>query len=128
MPFGRSEAFFLTYTKPGVLGIGGSLGSIGDELGAVSGSFITEKGNKTEASSVLLEDGGAFIGVSPSLTETPPMRDGVKKYKVRKGDTFSGVAAQFGITLETLRTSNASVTTLKVGQELTILPVSGTLK
>ncbi len=124
VPFGRNEVLFLTYARPGVLGLGGPSGSLGDELGAISVSPTTEE-NKID--SILFEDGGAFVGVSPSLADVPSARDGIKKYKMKKGDTFSGVAAQFGITLETLRASNANVTKPRAGQELTILPVSGTL-
>jgi LysM repeat protein len=40
-------------------------------------------------------------------------------YKVKKGDTLSGIAKRFGTTTATLRTLNAlKTTTLKVGQVL----------
>lgn len=50
-------------------------------------------------------------------------------YKVRSGDTLSKIAENFGITVETITGSNPQVRSksLKVGQELEILPVSGVL-
>lgn len=70
---------------------------------------------------------GAVLGASDPLSNLIPTRDGLKKYKVRSGDTLSGVAAQFGISLETLRWANPGITRLQVGQELLILPVTGIL-
>lgn len=51
------------------------------------------------------------------------------KYVVEKGDTLSSIADQFGISLETLFWANnlGERSVLKVGQELSILPVSGVL-
>lgn len=50
-------------------------------------------------------------------------------YTVRSGDTVSGIAAYFGLSPDTLVWSNPSIEPapdlLKLGQELTILPVDG---
>lgn len=51
------------------------------------------------------------------------------KYIVKKGDTLSSIAAQFDISLETLFWANnlGERSVLKIGQELSVLPVSGML-
>ncbi len=51
----------------------------------------------------------------------------IEHYIVEKGDTLGGIATKFDISLNTLFWANNlnSKTVLKVGQELTILPISG---
>lgn len=50
-------------------------------------------------------------------------------YKVVKGDTLSGIAQRFGVSVQTLIAVNPGVKTrsLQVGQELVVLPTSGIL-
>jgi murein DD-endopeptidase MepM/ murein hydrolase activator NlpD len=48
-------------------------------------------------------------------------------YKVQPGDSLGKIAANFGISVETLINSNPGVNKLKAGQELSVLPVSGVL-
>lgn len=120
-------SLFSAYTKYDVWGIGGPSESLGSELGTVSiaqASYNEEKQYNKELS--IFRDEGSFVGTSPSIIDELPVREGIKKYKIKKGDTFSSVAAQFGITLETLRASNTSVKKMRAGQELVILPTSGT--
>jgi surface antigen len=56
-------------------------------------------------------------------------RSGVTKYTVADGDTLSGIALKFNISTDTIRYANGleDENSLKPGQELTILPVSGVL-
>ncbi len=63
-------------------------------------------------------------GVSPE--NVPP---GVTTYEVAPGDTLSGIAQSFGITPDTILWANqlSSGDLIRVGQKLTILPVSGVL-
>jgi surface antigen len=50
----------------------------------------------------------------------------IKKYKVAAGDTISGIATKFGVTSDTIRTSNSlSGEAVTAGQELVISPVNG---
>jgi murein DD-endopeptidase MepM/ murein hydrolase activator NlpD len=105
------------------LGFGGPSTAFASELGTISTvDFIDGTEN-----SVFFDNASFFFGASPSIAGDPTPRNEIKKHKVKKGDTFSSVAAQFGITLETLRGSNMDVKKIRIGQELTILPVSGTL-
>jgi murein DD-endopeptidase MepM/ murein hydrolase activator NlpD len=50
-------------------------------------------------------------------------------YKVREGDTLSAIAKRFKISVQTITAINPGVRAraLQIGQELTILPVSGTV-
>jgi murein DD-endopeptidase MepM/ murein hydrolase activator NlpD len=56
-------------------------------------------------------------------------RDEITRYTVQSGDTIFGIAAQFGIAPETIMWANGRLEDnpdlLRVGQELTILPVDG---
>jgi murein DD-endopeptidase MepM/ murein hydrolase activator NlpD len=57
-------------------------------------------------------------------------RDEIVRYVVQAGDTIFGIAAQFGIAPETIMWANGRFVEdnpdlLRVGQELTILPVDG---
>lgn len=122
--------FISYYQKPEVLGSGGPSASLEDELGAVVGSSSYLSGYETTAADTAMfnVDASSLFGVGTSLVGTIPVRDGIVKYKVRKGDTLSGIAARFGITMETIKNANAGVkNTISVGQQLTILPVSGVL-
>jgi len=71
---------------------------------------------------------GAISGFSDPLTNLLPARYTLHRYKVQKGDTLGKIAAEFGLTIDTLRQANPGVSSyLKVGQDLVILPVSGSL-
>jgi len=124
------ERFISYYQKPEVLGSGGPSASIEDELGAVIGSSNYTSGyNSVSPESVMFDiDASSVFGVGTSLVGTVPIRDGILKYKIRKGDTLSGVVARFGITTETIKNANPDVgNTIVVGKQLLILPVSGVL-
>jgi len=68
-----------------------------------------------------LEEGGNY-GVSQSRQE-------IELYTAQKNDTTAGIAQKFDISLNTLLWANnlTSKSVLKEGQELVILPVSGTM-
>lgn len=73
-------------------------------------------------------DGSSVLAPSSPLTNVVPIRGGLKKYKVQAGDTLSALAANFGISVETIRFANPGLRSyLKVGEEIVILPVSGIL-
>jgi murein DD-endopeptidase MepM/ murein hydrolase activator NlpD len=100
--------------------------------GAVEESGLTllgvgTEGNGSAGTDVAISD-GAVTGASDPLTNLTPLAGGLSKYRVRQGDTLSSIAAQFGISVDTIRWANAGVTwSVRKGQDLTILPVSGIL-
>jgi len=71
---------------------------------------------------------GAVLGRARPSSNVIPLRQGLKKYRVQEGDTLSEIAAQFGISMDTLKWANPGVgNTIRPGDELTILPVTGFL-
>ena len=60
-------------------------------------------------------------------TISDKVRDKVVEYSVKSGDTVSSIAAKFGIDSDTIRWENnlSSASSIKPGQTLRILPVSG---
>lgn len=71
----------------------------------------------------------AETGPSGSLAdiEAAPGSDQIYLYIVREGDTLSGIASMFGVSTNTIRWANdlSRTASLRTGQALTILPVSG---
>jgi len=68
--------------------------------------------------------------VEQSLTTIVPqdrVRDKVIEYQVQGGDTVSGIADKFGVSVDTIRWENnlPSINAIKPGQTLRILPVTG---
>jgi len=55
------------------------------------------------------------------------MRDKIIEYKVQEGDTVSSIAEKFGVSTDTIRWQNnlASKDSIKMGQTLEILPITG---
>lgn len=109
-------------------GLGGPMTTMELEASAVFGLSSITDGAIVRDGSARIVNNDAVLGVSDPLSNLIPTRDGLKKYKVRAGDTLSDIAAQFGISLETLKLANAGVKgSIHVGQELIILPVTGLL-
>lgn len=77
----------------------------------------------------VLVDGAYLLNKSNPLSDSLPNRDGLLTYKVQKGDNLAKIAANFGISLNTILWANIKLNanSLKVGQEIVVLPVSGVL-
>lgn len=77
----------------------------------------------------ILLDGAVTLDSSNPLSNTIPDRNGLIIYKIKSGDTLSTIAASFGISLDTIIGANPDVrgASLKPGEEIVILPVSGVL-
>lgn len=67
----------------------------------------------------------ALVDFKTSISEKP--RSEAVEYEVENGDTLSSIAQKFGISQDTIKWANGldSVDSIKPGQKLKILPVSG---
>lgn len=91
-----------------------------DPIQATGGSDITIVDGTS-----LLPDNDPAGGLSENQTNVPTS-DQISTYVVRDGDTLSGIAKTFGVSVNTIRWNNdISGSTINPGQTLTILPVSG---
>ena len=92
-----------------------------DLSGAVGGGDISIVNNDA----LLSENGpsGTLADINDSATTGQ-----ISRYMVQKGDSLSSIAKMFGVSVNTIVWANdVSVKTLKEGQILVILPVSGTI-
>jgi len=82
-----------------------------------------------EETRFLIVDSDSLLNVNNPLSNVLPTRGGLIIYKVQKGDNLSRIAANFGISLNTIFWANANLQArgLKPGQEIVILPVTGVL-
>ena len=100
------------------------LGQVAVNEEAVASLQKTFENNASEESvrQGAVESTGSFLGSSA-------VGGGVFVYAVKRGDTLSRIAANFGISVQTILSSNPELTarSLRIGQELKILPVSGIL-
>jgi murein DD-endopeptidase MepM/ murein hydrolase activator NlpD len=74
---------------------------------------------------VVLSATDGLAELTTNISEKP--RAEIMEYSVQSGDTISGIAQKFGVSLDTIRWANnlASIQSIKPGQILKILPVSG---
>lgn len=78
-----------------------------------------------------LTQGGSAL-VKPEIgpgSNQAKTRTGIEIYVVQAGDTISGIAAKFGITINTVLWANnlTSYTAIRPGDKMNIMPVSGVL-
>lgn len=75
---------------------------------------------------LLIVDDALILNPTNPITSSLPSRDGLLVYRVEKGDTLSKIAADFGVSLNTILWANKDLRRiLQPGQEIIILPVSG---
>lgn len=75
--------------------------------------------------SALLPDSGP-LGSSADLEEVAPTSDQISLYTVRKGDTLSGIANMYGVSVNTIIWANELKNgVISEGQTLVILPITG---
>ncbi|MEN9614336.1 MAG: hypothetical protein RLZZ347_643 [Candidatus Parcubacteria bacterium] len=89
-----------------------------DPLAARGGGDITV----VNGSSLLSENGPS--GTSADIEESAPSTQ-ISIYVVRAGDTVSGIAKMFGVSVNTIRWANDIGASVHEGQRLVILPISG---
>lgn len=120
---GRYSRPFLHVAAMGVMAIGIILAPF---LAQTYPIFSSQKSNALEISSPTSQK-SIIVGdnvFQTSISEKP--RDKVISYTVEKGDTLSTVAQKFGISIDTIRwTNNLINDDISIGDELSILPVTG---
>ncbi len=108
-------------TDPGTVGV--------DQPNGVASGTASEVASTSGSSSVegpFLEDGTLLKPVAVNTTVADG-RSLVRTYKVKSGDTLTGIASKFGISMMTIWWANdlQSKDALHIGQELSIPPVTG---
>ena len=86
-------------------------------------------GSEAEEVGFIIVENAALLNTNNPLSNIVPTREGVFIYKVQKGDTVSRIAANFGISVNTVLWANDNLrpASLMPGQEIIILPVTGIL-
>ncbi len=99
---------------------------------AVDGAIINLEENQADASLenfFMIVDDGSLMGINSPLAFYLPTakRHGILTYEVQDGDTAGQIAANFGVSLNTILWANnlKSGSLIKPGQEIVILPISG---
>lgn len=119
------------YIKAEPAGYGGPAVPIPEESASLSGSLIYPLGSNDSSllpEPIIVSAEALAVGTASPLSNVSISRNGLITYKVVAGDTLSGIAAKFGISIDTLFWANSGLkNALTLGQELIILPVSGIL-
>jgi murein DD-endopeptidase MepM/ murein hydrolase activator NlpD len=88
-----------------------------------------ELGVSVRETKFIVIDSASVLGANNPISNVMPTREGLLIYKVQKGDNLSRIAANFGISLNTILWANNNLkpNLLQPGQEIIILPVAGVL-
>ena len=91
-----------------------------------TGTVVASGSDPSAVEGPFLEDGTLLKPVAVDTTVADG-RDLVRTYKVKAGDTLTGIASKFGISMMTIWWANdlKSKDALHIGQELSIPPVTG---
>jgi LysM repeat protein len=103
----------------------GPLAALLDAPPALAATELAETTESTAAPETAAADAAAAEAAAPP----PPLVAQVRTYRVQVGDSLEGLAARFGIGVETLRWANPlpDPNHILVGQNLVVLPVRGVL-
>jgi len=110
--------------------LGGPVREFESESAAFIGVLAYAGPREGEQRRFFTMDGSVVVASSDPLSNLTEGSDGIKRYKARSGDTLSTIAEEFNITVETLKAANPDLRSgraLRLGQNLTILPVPGIL-
>lgn len=85
--------------------------------------------NSAEQINFVIVDSSYLLDKNNPLSNILPTRGGLLIYKVQRGDNLAKIAANFGISLNTILWANKNLNSnsLTIGKEIVILPVSGVL-
>ncbi len=121
MKRGRYNRSFLHFSAVGVLGIGIIVAPfLASTFPVFTTNASAQINSPAQDKSILVQEDLLHTDIS----QKP--RDKIITYTVEKGDTISTIAQKFGISADTIRWENdLSNDNLTVGEELSILPVTG---
>ncbi|MEK7169348.1 MAG: peptidoglycan DD-metalloendopeptidase family protein [Patescibacteria group bacterium] len=112
------------YERPAAWSSGGPVEELGAGRSSASGDVVYPGAPAdTAENNVFLAEGTAVSGASDPLTNLIFLGDGLKKYKVRKGDTFQKIAANLGLSADALKKLNPGVKTIKQGDTIVVSPL-----
>lgn len=85
---------------------------------------------RTVAEATIVEDTALLpesgpLGTLADIEDGEPTSDQISIYTVHKGDTLSGIAKMFGVSVNTIVWANDLKGPIAIGQNLVILPISG---
>lgn len=103
----------------------------GDAFLLASADFLAApvRSDVIEGEEITFAPAAALRNTAGPANGTTPTRDGLTIYRVGRGETLSRVAANFGVSLNTILWANPSLKgkVLQPGDEIIVLPVSGVL-
>lgn len=102
----------------------GSLASL-ESVFPIDSDALQNEGNIN----FIIIDSVSLLNTNNPLSNVLPTREGLMIYKVQKGDNLSKIAANFGISLNTIfwANSNIKANLIVPDQEIIVLPVTGVL-
>lgn len=85
---------------------------------------------RTTAETIIVDDTALLpesgpLGTLADIEDGEPTSDQISIYTVHKGDTLSGIAKMFGVSVNTIVWANDLKAPISIGQNLVILPISG---
>ena len=105
--------------------------ALADNLYSTGGAVYAENSGFDEAqitpaeSSPYPVDGGAVLSVNNPSSTAIESRDGIIIHKVHPGENVSVIAAQYGVSLNTILAANNNPNIINPGDTLVVPPVSG---
>jgi len=124
------SGFYQPLTNQSVLGGPEELDNNSAYLASTAPLDFNISSDPDETAGFVIIDSSFLQNPGSSLSNILPTRDGLMIYKVQSGDNLSTIAANFGISLNTIFWANPSLSSrslLRTGQEIVVLPVSGIL-
>jgi surface antigen/DNA uptake protein ComE-like DNA-binding protein len=101
--------------------------SVADKTSLAVAGEATQTANKLNEQVALPTAGDESLAKRQVVATAGAAARSITTYNVGNGDTLSGIASKFGVTSDTIKWANnlGDVDSLKPGQALTILPMSG---
>jgi murein DD-endopeptidase MepM/ murein hydrolase activator NlpD len=108
------------------LGMIGAGAGVGNDSATDGTTDTTDNGTTADTTDAAIDDGTLLkpVAVDTSVTDGKGL---MRSYRVRSGDTLTGIARKFGVSMMTVWWANhlSAKDDLHIGQTLTIPPVSG---